>query len=254
MAKEKEIWLDPEELQLLLEGGLYWNDIESKFSKENADLLKRRIDKDDTLDIDEIIREASLSRNPGGNKNKSSNNEPAADTTEVHNEEDVRAILLGENKPPVRNPEIEQNDYSAVIKNRQIDFSHMQEDLQRPFMSQAVATQEEKMEKTEKKEILVGADEREAYEEQQIRQGLYGLAPVEESEVSRDEKNNFSGLGAQADYPADQKPDHPLSSDYSEEIEDEQEEHGSFFSGFKLVILLVVAALITFGFWYYFVS
>ncbi len=28
-----------------------------------------------------------------------------------------------------------------------------------------------------------------------MRQELYGLGPVEESEVGRDEKNNFSGLG-----------------------------------------------------------
>jgi hypothetical protein len=150
MTKEREIWLDPEEIQMLLEGGLYWNDIESKFSKDNADLLKRRIDKEHTLDIDEIIREASVSKNSGDYKNKSSNEpgvditEPHIDTTESHNEEDVRAILLGENRPPVRNPEIEKNSYDTVMKDRQIDFSHMQEDLQRPFMSQAAASREEK--------------------------------------------------------------------------------------------------------------
>lgn len=263
MSKEKEIWLDPEELQQLLEGGLYWNDIESKFSKENADLLKRRIDKEDTLDVDEIIREASFSSTFADNKNKSSN-EPGVDIPESHNEEDVRAILLGENRTPAKNPEIEQDSYNTVIKDRQIDFSHMQEDLQRSFLSQAAASREETMEKTGKEAILIGAEEQEAYEERQMRQELYGLAPLEESEVSRDEKDNFSGLGVQAEYTAarpnnqqaiNQKPDQPFkNSTYSDEFEDELEERGSPFGGLKLVILLIAVALITFGFWYYFIS
>lgn len=240
MAKEKEIWLDPEEIRMLLEGGLYWNDIESKFARKDSDSLKQRIDNEDIPDIDEIITD-----------NRSSNQQ-RDDNGEAHNDEDVRAILLGET--PVRNPEIEQNGGKNLIKDRQIDFSNMQEEIQRPFIVEAAVTEEEKMEKPGKNDdILIGADERQVYEEQQMGKAFYGLPPAEESEVGWDEKNNFSGLGAQAEYKAT-IPDRPFNNLTYDDIKDEEEDKGSAFGGLKLVILLVVVALVTFGFWYYFIS
>ncbi len=85
MKNEKEIWLNPEDVQQLLEGGLYWKDIEPKLSPENLDSFRRQAISDE-LEIEEVTRDASENKKalPGNETRKSEEND------------EVRAILLGE--------------------------------------------------------------------------------------------------------------------------------------------------------------
>lgn len=80
MKKEQEILLNPEEIQQLLEGGLYWRDIQPKLSPENSDNFRRHLSIDEDSDIDEIKISEDIPK-------------------EIEEEKDVRAILLGEEKP-----------------------------------------------------------------------------------------------------------------------------------------------------------
>lgn len=100
MKKDKEIFLDPEEIQQLLEGGLYWTDIEPKLSPENADSFKRHISMEQE-DADETVKSPVPVR-------------------EFDEETDVRAILLGEEKIPDQMNELSLKEDDFIVKDRQI--------------------------------------------------------------------------------------------------------------------------------------
>jgi hypothetical protein len=175
MRKDKEIWLEPEEIQQLLEGGLYWTDIESKLSPENADSFRK-----------------SLSTEQDSEKEE--RNELAAVGEETDEEQNVRAILLGEENNLSSKADAEVLE--SVVRNRQIDLSQFGEKPDGPFIPQAATVEEEN------------------------------------SNIAGD--NEFKEIMINNDI--------------------EPEEEHTPFGGLKLVILLAVVAVLTFGFWYYFLS
>jgi hypothetical protein len=140
MRKDKEIWLEAEEIQQLLEGGLYWTDIESKLSPENADSFRKHLSTEQDLEI--------------GVESK-----PATAIKEASEEQDIRAILLGEEK--VQDSEASTEALGSVVKNRQIDLSQFEEKPDGPFIPQAATTEEENpniQEDNEFKEIMISSE------------------------------------------------------------------------------------------------
>lgn len=207
---DKEIWLGSEEIQLLLEGGLYWNDIEPKVTVKK-DFLKDspRLESDSQQD----------------NKHQ--------DYIQLFDEEcdgEVSSIPIGQNTrrmhaeitPEMNNPEITQEmnqemnqEITPEIKDRQIDLSNLNEKSGRTFAPDAGVFEHEYQDlEFDKAESDVGTEERNALI------SMYG--PEDIPEV------NVSWVG---------------------ELEGEA---SPFLSGYKLIILLTGVALLTFGFWYYF--
>jgi len=184
MKKEKEIWLDPDEIKQLLEGGLYWNDIEPKFSPENIQEIKRSLGKDDMMDAEKVEMESGQS----------------------DEEEDVRAILLGESFAL-------QSDTIEVDKKNAQEAENVQP-------------------KAYDVEIIGGAAEENRVEDRRNDP----VDSKEEMEVGFEEKNSFG--------------------DIKEIILEDgiEEEQTPFLGGLKLVLLLIVAAATTFGFWFYFIN
>ncbi|NLI92348.1 MAG: hypothetical protein GX434_09140 [Peptococcaceae bacterium] len=230
MMKEKEIWLDPEEIKQLLEGGLYWNDIESKLSSDNANSMKRLPEKDDSpeIDIEEIIKEASA-------KAKQPKMEERAPLIKEHDEEDVRAILLGEGKVSLKpeKPPIESNH--SIIKDTQIDFGHFERELEPAFLSQAASTEEDnRLESIIREEKEVGGEERNSFSVLGQKEDLL------QTRIFRNEISTARGTGRGIG-------DMIIGDETDEEKE-------SSFGGMKLIILLIVVGIATFGFWYYFLS
>lgn len=189
MKKEREIWLKPEEIQQLLEGGLYWKDIEAKLSPEGRSIT---IEKDErTAGIKEnegLIGEEETEAVHGERRLEVAAQEPES--------EQVRAILLGE------------MEKEPVIKDRQIQIEQLREEVEETCSSIAATGSEDII--TDK----VSAKE----------------SSVEENAVSAN--NEFKEL-------IFNKP---------------EEEERPVFGGFKLVLLLIAVAALTFGFWYYYVS
>lgn len=173
MKKDKEIWLEPEEIQQLLEGGLYWADIEPKLAPENADSFRRHA-------------KIEPEEEPGGL------NQPQGKDWEPDEQKDVRAILLGEE--------------NRIIKDRQIDFSNLEDGVHHSFVPLAAADEERDLE----------------WEESN-------------NEMKQEADNEFKDII------------------FSSEIESEEDERTPF-GGLKLILLLTVAAALTFGFWFYFLN
>ncbi|RNC28543.1 MAG: hypothetical protein AWM53_01523 [Candidatus Dichloromethanomonas elyunquensis] len=197
MKNEKEIWLDTEEIKQLLEGGLYWNDIESKFSDHKRHSIQRPLDQDASLDID-IEEKAQLMKE--------------------YDEEDVRAILLGEVKDldQLNDPLLKGN--ASVVADRQINLSHVEEELEHPFFAESASAEEEKR-------IQTGNNE------------------IEESSETQIFRNEL--------FPNEEKDSEFKEMIFSNEIGSEE---GPSFGGKKLIVILIVVGIITFGFWYYFLS
>ncbi|NLM21787.1 MAG: hypothetical protein GX207_08580 [Peptococcaceae bacterium] len=181
---EKEILLNPEEIQQLLEGGLYWKDIEPKLAPENSVTINRQL----PVDNEEINPE------PKAKHDQIEHDHATQDIVNnfIDSDEDkkVRAILLGESK---------------IIKDRQIDLSHIQE---------ISATSEPEAMQTE------------------------GDKKQNQDEVPEKEKNFF----------LDDTENVML---FSNEIDNNSE---PFFKGWKLILLMIVVAALTFGFWFYFLG
>lgn len=171
MNNEKEILLDSEEIQQLLEGGLFWKDIEPKLSHDNPVSFQRRM----------IFSDQSLN-------DKEEDKEVAREVinfyaeTDIDDDKKVRAILLGENN---------------IIKDRQIDLSHIQE------VSAA--------------------------------SGDEGT----EADIIKETNQNFSA----------NDPDSVLI--FSNELDNNEQPS---FRGWKLVVLMIIVAVLTFGFWFYFLG
>ncbi len=255
MKREKEIWLDPEEIQQLLEGGLYWNDIEQKSFPDGAESLRSTIEEDGT-DIQGIIREAPSIRNI---IMESSSTDIV--TKQPVEEEDVRAILLGEGRSQLKEyqPEVQAplEQSNSLYKDRQIDFSHIQEDIQRPFMAHAVATQEEDGFQVEEKEPLLGLDDQEDSPSETSNDLACGesfsLNDDQEAEVGSDEKISFTNLSGRQSEQSMTKDNEIKDIILSSEIEPVEERPS--FGGFKLVFLIAIVAATVFGLWvwyYYF--
>jgi len=129
MKKEREILLAPEEIQQLLEGGLYWKDISARLSPVKS--TDQDMDMKEELDLEEVTRSLTAA-------------------SEDEEEKSLRAILFGEDKKYTESaaeidfnaePEPEpEPDFAAekdtpirkedeVVINRQIDLSRMEADL-----------------------------------------------------------------------------------------------------------------------------
>jgi len=185
MKNEKEILLNPEEIQLLLEGGLFWKDIEPKLWSENPDSSARQLATEEYTDS-EVLEEPV-------------------------EEKDVRAILFGED---------------VVVKNRQIDLSHIQEEAPKVFVPEVAATEDSDLSLNYQ-------------EEKPADTGFIGSR--EEIEVGVEEKNSFLSMDS----------DDSENILLSDEIEPQDK---PFLSGWKLLVVMGVVAVLTFGFWYYFLS
>ena len=225
MKSEKEIWLDPEEIKQLLEGGLYWKDIETKLSPADAEGFRRDLKKED-LSIDDIIWEPYL-------------NIPERKPEPEEESDHIRAILLGEDPQQEESYQQEENnqkesyqqekeenqqsDLNKVIKDRQInlDFLQMKE---LAIVPHAAMKEEDK--------IVFQEDERVFEEDAKVYK--------EDSEVKDDEMNAFSTITNK----------HFDDEEFMMELENK----GNPFGGLKLIIILVSTAVITFGCWYYFLN
>ncbi|NLO97435.1 MAG: hypothetical protein GX091_05130 [Peptococcaceae bacterium] len=206
MNNEKEILLDSEEIQLLLEGGLYWKDIEPKLGSPNSATFRRRLPVTDEESNNQDPKRKDFIKRTSLNLEKSDEQ----DAREIVNklmddklmdgklmdggdDKKVRAILLGDNN---------------IIKDRQIDLSQIRE---------LAATSEN------------------------------GVMP--ESKTTED-KENLETPKEKKDFSLEDTENVVL---FSNEIED-QEKAEPFISGWKLVLLMIVVAALTFGFWFYFLG
>lgn len=230
MKKEKEIWLEPEELKKLLEGGIDWNDIESKFSQGHGPIGPQNTEKaeDPNLNIDEIIRETSL---------KQSVQAKETDNSQANTEEDIRAILLGEENSPDKISEIPSDPKAIVTKDRQIRLNRGEENFEHPIFTLAATDEEADLTGSLlQAETAIGQEEKESF----------ARRDNEETKVFRNK--SLSGLNSgqdKKDLFFDKKMD---------DLEFEDEEEKPALGGFKLVLLLVVVGILTLGFWYYFLT
>ena len=226
MKNEKEIWLDSVEIKQLLEGGLFWKDIQPKISLGDKDGFKRNLKKED-VSIDDIIWEPVVNNQPIIN----SAPDPGSNRELNEESDQLRAILLGEeNREESREQETVEDRpsiTSEVIKDRQIDIKFIQEQELTKVPHAAV--------KEESDNIF-----------------------AEDSEVKADEKDTFSGMMFRENQGtttpksiiSSGKEDRHLDEDFYEELENER----APFGGLKLIVLLLISAAVTFGFWYYFLS
>lgn len=168
MKNEKEVWLDQVELKQLLEGGLYWKDIETKLSPADNEGFKRKVPKED-VNIQE---------------------EPQTESDQI------RAILLGEE-----------------------NINYLQEDYLQ-----------------EEKELA----------------SVPHAAAGEDSEVKNEEKDAFSTFSTSDEEDVLEVREDKHFDDDDDFMRD-LENKGTPFGGLKLIVLLIVSAIVTFGFWYYFV-
>lgn len=249
--KKKEIWLDPEELRQLLEGGLYWKDIEPKLSEENAESIRRQLSLEDEADIndgaiDEYDQNTGEFDQTNGEYGRTAGKSPEEDQAEAgpvfagdsdEDNEEIRTILLG-------------------------DQNSGQDELQRLFISQAASLEDDFNEMknpaetspdsfspladTEAVDDLNKADE--AYNAEDTAMNPTDLGTLEETEVGAEERSRFSDLNS---YIMNSKNDPSADDDDDLDFEFEQK---SGFGGLKLVILVVIVAAVTFGLWYFFIS
>jgi len=235
MKKEREILLAPEEIQQLLEGGLYWKDISSRLSSASSNDFPSLNIKED-LDLEEVTRSLTAAN-------------------EDEEEKSVRAILFGENKKytesaadvsfeaetePEPEPELTtQKDTAvrtedAVVINRQIDLSRMEADLK----AQPLSELKEQPIPAEPKPIL-NESKPVLDEPKPVLDEPYPF--LDEPEVD----NEFKSILTEQNVTTEEK---------EQELDEEEEEERTPFGGLKLIILLVVVAALTFAFWYYFLD
>lgn len=195
---EKEILLNPEEIQQLLEGGLYWKDIEPKLAPENFVTINRQLSIDEEEISEEPKAKHEIAKHEIAKHDQVEHDHATQDIVNnfMDSDEDkkVRAILLGE---------------SNIIKDRQIDLSHMRE------ISATTDTEVMGTEKDEK-------DQNDNLDEAQERGKDFFLDDTENVML------------------------------FSNEIIDNKSE--PFFRGWKLILLMIVVAALTFGFWFYFLG
>lgn len=242
MKKDKEIWLEPEEIQQLLEGGLYWKDIESKLSQENADSFKRHISVERDMDDDSTFARDSIFSEPV-------------------EEKDVRAILLGEDKTY----ELEKADEQAVIDEPQEEVIEEHEKLfsiesipEAQGLDDMVPEEEDMILKertdTDRSELNL-FQERPIVKDRQINfsraEEELQFAFVSETAASNDEPPSLEET--MEDPILTQTIDNEFKDFLTSEPEEEEEKRTPF-GGLKLILLLVIAIGLTFGFWTYFVG
>lgn len=202
MKNEKEVWLDEVELKQLLEGGLYWKDIETKLSPADSEGFKRKAPKED-VNINPIVWEPYV--------NKS---HPDTLQEEPQTESDqIRAILLGEENLKEQKSDSDQE----IVKDRQVNLNYLQEDYLQ-----------------EEKELA----------------SVPHAAVGEDSEVKTEEKDAFSTIDEEDVLKVREDKHFDDDDDFMMELENK----GTPFGGLKLIVLLIVTAIVTFGFWYYFLS
>ncbi|HHV65940.1 MAG TPA: hypothetical protein GXX46_12880 [Peptococcaceae bacterium] len=129
MKKDKEIWLEPEEIQQLLEGGLYWKDIEPKLYGQDAGSVKRQ----------PAIAE-----------------EPNLEEIETVPDQDVRAILFGEKPLPEKT--LTEAETAAASEENNKEKENKIEDI-RPYYpkEEGPAEEETKVFPGPAAEIFTGA-------------------------------------------------------------------------------------------------
>jgi len=220
MKNEKEILLNTEEIQKLLEGGLFWKDIETKTVLPDIDSIKRNI-KDDTEETENI-------------QCKTMEEKITENIREYEEERELRAVLLGE---------------QSVIKDRQINLNYIQEKL---IPDEAEASDElaAVMEEAElQKDLDIDGDkgisgnicEDNNSDKVEDSDEFDDSRPREEEGISFTDRSRFD------DY---------FNNNAEEDIleEDTEFQEKPFLSGWKLVVLMGLVAAVTFGFWYYFLS
>lgn len=146
MKSEKEIWLDQVELKQLLEGGLYWKDIETKLSPGSTEGFKRTVLKED-VSIDDIIWEPYVNKTYP----ETLQEEPQTESDEI------RSILLGEENQEKQKSDLDQE----VIKDRLINLNYLQEDyLQEEALASVphAAVEEDSEVKYEEKDAFSSSD------------------------------------------------------------------------------------------------
>lgn len=214
MKNKKEIWLNPEEIKQLLEGGLFWKDIEPKLYEGESGSFSRDLKKED-LSIDDINWEEA---------DKYKQQEQVQQQEHLNEDEQARLILLGEEK--IEDAPTDQGGQNPVLKDRQINFDYFQEKKELHNIPYAAAAEEDQtnfftekdVPEKENEDIGVIFEENKEEEDE-----------ADESFFAQEEKFLFSR-------------------------DIEPEEGRSVFSGLKLVLLLVITAALTFCLWFYFVG
>jgi len=226
MKNKKEIWLNPEELKQLLEGGLYWKDIESKIYDGEAGSFNRNLKKED-LKIEHINWEqVETSRQQEQIEQQEQKNE--------NEDELARSILLGEERS--QDTPADQGSQNSVLKDRQINFAYFQEELT-DIPHAAVGDEEETK--------LFGSENFPERENGDL-DVIAGTSYQEDSDLLKDNMNDESPANTDNSFIAEEE--FLFSRDM------ESKEGSSIFSGLKLVLLLVITAALTFCLWFYFIG
>ena len=221
MKNQKEILLNPEEILQLLEGGLYWKDIETKV-EERA--VKRK------LDLGEEEKGKAMESFPETAANEAAalvgpeSQDDLASDIQYHNkafekleekdpeeveQEAVRDILLGERQ--------------EILKDRQIDLTQIQE-LAKPLREQATSTDLEDTYPEERDPII--AERSRSTEETTGNNASPGI----DTEINKEEKDRFT------EYIKSMYADDETGDIFDEEIEDFRE---PFWRGWRLLLLML---------------
>lgn len=265
--KEKEIWLNPEELQQLLEGGLYWKDIEPKVALENTDSFKRPLSIDSDSDDSNVAEETFLFT------------DYTADDEE--NVEELRTLLLGDRNAA---KDEQQALFISQAASLEVDFPASGQDenigpdvngtysvmsSEAEIQSETDIIEEDKTEiKTElmewdsdstynpgsmsqESELIGEGIDHEDMENTLVMKSLADFVKIEETEVGKDERSSFSNLNN-----TNKKSEKQVEYGHQDSDDDDDDEleyrEKSGFGGLIVVGLIVIVALITFGVWYFF--
>lgn len=264
--KQKEIWLDPEELQRLLEGGLYWKDIEPKIALENTDSFKRQFSIDGALNDSEVFAEGMSSTEievPLKDEEDAYLFTDDAADDEVDAEE-LRAILLGDKNAAKDELQALFISQAAALEE---DFSRIGQDevnwpLESKAESVAVVEKDEaeigEYDRSEIKAELIDWDhhpmdnggDQSDIENTLVMGSLTDFLKVEDTEVGKEERSSFSNLN-NVDKKGEKLAQYTDNDDDDDDLEYKEK---SSFGGLIVVGLIVIVALATFGLWYFFIA
>lgn len=228
MIKEKEILLNPEELERLLDGGLYWKDIENKILDETE---TRKQFKDEVTSEKARIKSDNLVKR-----------ETAASKERENDDGEVRSVLLGDDSLPKNQSEAKaiSEEQFADSGQEEIRFN---KNLNRQININYTASEDFiLMEKKEESKIDEGKDKSlQNTPTESVDEG------VDNNYFSEDKSEEaVSDLFNETDF---------VNSDFQSIINENSPQKASpLLSGLKLVILLIAVAAATFGFWYYYIG
>ncbi|UWG97858.1 hypothetical protein LPY66_03325 [Dehalobacter sp. DCM] len=273
--KEKEIWLNPEELQQLLEGGLYWKDVAPKMSLENTDSFKRQFNIDNGPQTENpTAEEAVYTPISVTAQDEEGDSLFKDDAVYEENAEELRTILLGDRNAV--NDELQasfisqaaslEDDFITTFGNEAdledaTDESkkfnkNMESEDDMVFNDSAndINQSEVKTEflNWESKEPLSDRFDQRDMEKTLIMSNLADSLRIEDTEVGEDERSSFSNLNT----PKNQRQADYNTNDFEDEDDDDdlQYKERSAFSGLLVIGLIAIVALVTFGLWYFFIS